>query len=291
MNISCPVCKFKGSISDHLIPEEGKHVHCPQCKAKMFIKKPVVSLTEGKSGEKKPSGMEPAGDHKAIPDDTVGPDIKVLRARCESCGGDITVPENKKVMLCPTCGANIVRQPVVEELEPGFIEFCIRAIGQAFASVFKGWGKYLTWRRARPVLVIVVVLSAPYLLFHGLQRAKEPRDDFLNKNIDVTLNFPTPSSRIPPEDEGGGILKNLVKIDVTPSDKQDKEEVRIYQIVFKDGSRSDYFRYYRRDGGIVFIMLPDGRGGAYEQEYKDFDIQSIKRIEKPPGDVKIYGIN
>ncbi len=34
MYISCPVCKFKGSISDDLIPEQGKRVRCPRCRAK-----------------------------------------------------------------------------------------------------------------------------------------------------------------------------------------------------------------------------------------------------------------
>ena len=67
--------------------------------------------------------------------------------------------------------------------------------------------------------------------------------------------------------------------------------MRVYQLVFKDGTRSDYFRYYRHDRGLVYIMLPDGGGGSYELGYEDDDIRSIKRIRKVPGDARIFGVN
>jgi DNA-directed RNA polymerase subunit RPC12/RpoP len=291
MDILCPVCKFKGTISDDLIPEEGKRVSCPKCKAKIFIKKPVVSLTAGETSPQASSTMELVNYDKAILDDVVGPEVKVMHARCGSCGGDIKVPENKKVLLCPTCGTNIVRQVIDEQMEPGFIESFVEAISQSFGSVFKGWGRYLKRRSVRRAMGVIVVLGALYLLFYGLVRSKDSPDSPLNKNIDVTFNFPTSGAEMSSDSEGDGVLKNLVQIDITSSDKEEKDEVRIYQIVFKDGSTSDYFRYYRYDRGTVYITLPDSKGGSYELGYADSDIQSIKRIRKVPGNVKVYGVN
>ncbi len=160
MDISCPVCKFKGTISDDLIPEQGKRVSCPKCRAKIFIKKPVVSLRSEKHGVKESPAIELVTYDKAILDDVAGPPVKVFRARCASCGGDIKVPENKKVMLCPTCGTNIVRQVIDEELEPGFFGYFVEAVGQSFGSVFRWWGHYLKRPRVRRVLGAVAVLGA-----------------------------------------------------------------------------------------------------------------------------------
>jgi hypothetical protein len=286
MDILCPVCKFRGSISDDLIPESGKRVSCPRCRASIFVRKPVISLTAGKS--KGSSTGKPAGNSSPVPADT---DTGVIRARCENCGGELKVPESKKMMLCPGCGANIVRQVVEEELEPGFIEYSIQAISQSFRSVFKGWGPYLKKRSIRRAAGVALALCVLLVLSFAIQWSKEFPGGLFHRKTDATLNVPPSGADLSSGKEGEGFLRSLMGTDIDASEEQQKEEVRIYQIVFKDGSKSDYFRYYRRDGGIVFIMLPDGRGGAYEQEYKDFDIQSIKRIEKPPGDVKIYGIN
>jgi hypothetical protein len=115
-----------------------------------------------------------------------------------------------------------------------------------------------------------------------------------DEDIDVTFNIPTSGAATPFEDEDGGILKNLVKIEITLTNKDEqdeKEEVRIYRIVFKDGSTSDYFRYWRRDGGVVYVTLPDDKGGPCEVGYDDSKIQSIKRIRKVPERVDIYGVD
>jgi hypothetical protein len=295
MDILCPVCKFKGSISDNLIPEEGKHVGCPRCKTRMFIRKPVISLAAGKPGGKRPSKTEVVGYDRPVPDGEAGPGV--IRARCQSCGGQITVPEDKKLLLCPGCGATIVRQVVDEELEPGFFEYSLQMIGQSFGSVFKGSGKFLKRRAVRRVLVIVVVLSVPYLLFYGLHKSAKSPGGIFNKSFDITFNLPTSEDETSPGDEtppdGGilGFLKSIVRIDITSSDDKDKDEVRIYRIVFNDGGTSDYFRYYRRNGDIFYITLPDGSGGSYELGYEYSDIRSIKRIRKLPADVKVYGVN
>ena len=168
----------------------------------------------------------------------------------------------------------------------------LQAIGQSFRSVFKGWGPYLKKRSIRRAAGVALALCVLLVLSFAIQWSKEFPGGLFHRKTDATLNVTTrPGDDLSSGEEGEGLLRSLIGTDIDASEEQQKEEVRIYQIVFKDGSRSDYFRYYRRDGGIVFIMLPDGRGGVYEQEYKDFDIQSIKRIEKPPGDVKIYGIN
>ncbi len=286
MDILCPVCKFKGSISDDLIPESGKRVACPRCRASIFIRKPVISLTAGKSKGSSPG--RPAGNSSPVPVDT---DTRVIRARCENCGGEIKVPENKKMVLCPGCGANIVRQVVEEELEPGFIEYSVEAIGQSFRSVFKGWGTFLKRRRVRRVLGAVLALLALSLLFYGIDRGRQSPDGFLNKKIDITFNSPASGDGASTDSRDGGFLGNLIQIRITSRDEQDKEEVRVYQLVFKDGTRSGYFRYYRHDRGLVYIMLPDGGGGSYELGYEDDDIRSIKRIRKVPGDARIFGVN
>jgi predicted Zn finger-like uncharacterized protein len=289
MDIVCPVCKFKGTISDNIIPDGGKHVRCPKCRAKIFLKKPVVSLTTGTHAPKESSGMELVGYDESIVE-TAGPEVTVIRARCENCGGDIKVPDNKKVLLCPTCGANIVRQVIDDELEPGFIESFVEAIAQSFSSVFRGWGTFLTKRRLRQVMAAAAVCLAVYLLVYGLQKSRESGEGPLNKNVDITFNFPTSAADTSATGDEGG-LGSLVHIEISPSDKKETEEVRIYRIVFKDGGTSDYFRYYRYDNGIVYITLPDDKGGSYELGYKDSTIRSIKRVQGVPEGVTIYGVN
>ena len=37
MQITCPHCKFSGTIQDELIPEEGSAVSCPKCRKKFFV--------------------------------------------------------------------------------------------------------------------------------------------------------------------------------------------------------------------------------------------------------------
>lgn len=277
-------------MNDNLIPAEGKHVSCPRCKARMFVRKPLVSLTGAKSPATTPSTLEPAGRDRAILDDVTGA-AAVIRARCESCGSSITVPEDKKLMLCPGCGANIVRQVVEEELEPGFIESFVSAISESFSSVFKGWTPYLKRRRVKRAIGIVLGLLAVYLLLFVIARGRHSPDSILNKNIDITFNFPAPGAEPSSGEEDAGFFSNLIEITITPRDNRDREEIRVYQIIFKDGGTSDYFRYYRYDRGIVYIMLPDGSGGSYELGYEDADIRSIKRIRKVPANVKIYGVN
>jgi len=294
LDILCPVCRFKGSISDSLIPEDGKQVSCPKCRAKIFIKKPVVSLTGGKpapTGSAGSSSMELVSYDKAILDDVAQPEVTVVHAQCQNCRGDITVPDNKEVMLCPTCGATIVRQPIIDEIQPGTIGFAVRTIVQSFASVFNGWGRYLKRPGVNRAIIVILVLGAPFLLFFGLQKNRESREDIFDKGMDVTISFPTPEAGLSSESENSGILKNLIQIDISPAGKEEKEEVRIYQIVFRDGSTSDYFRYYRYNNGIVYITLPDKAGGSYELGYSDSDIQSIKRIRNLPANVKVYGVN
>jgi predicted Zn finger-like uncharacterized protein len=290
MHIICPVCKFKGTISDNLIPDDGKHVRCPKCRAKIFLKKPVVSLTAGTRVPKESPGMELVGYDATIIQEVTGPEVTVIHARCENCGGDIKVPDNKKVLLCPTCGTNIVRQVIDNELEPGFIESFIESITQSFSSVFGSWGGVLRKRKVRRLMAAAAVCLAIYLLVYGLQKGSDSGDSPLNKNVDITFNFPTSAADTSgTEDEG--VLNNLVRIEISPSDKKETEEVRIYRIVFKDGSTSDYFRYYRYDNGIVYVTLPDGKGGSYELGYEDSTIRSIKRVQDVPEGVKIYGVN
>lgn len=285
-DISCPVCKFKGSVSDNLIPEGGKHVNCPRCKAKIFIRKPVVSLTGGEPAGPRPAGVRFVTDRNMVPSDAADPDAKAMRTRCESCGESITVPENKKMLVCPGCGANIVRQVIEEELEPGFIVYSVQEIARSFRSVFKGWGRYLKKPVVRRTLAAVLALGVAGLVFYGLSRSKPSPGGLFDKSIEITF----PWLEAEPSGEDRGFPGNLVRIEITPKNEV-TEEVRIYQIVFKDGGRSDYFRYYRHDRGIVYIMLPDGSGGSYELGYEDSDIRSIKRIRKVPGNVAIYGVN
>jgi DNA-directed RNA polymerase subunit RPC12/RpoP len=294
MKVSCPACKFAGNIRDNLVPEEGKNIGCPRCKTRLFVKRPSVSVVADTRGEEESPKIELVSYDRAMLDDVmVKPAIKDTRARCENCGKEIVVPENRKIVLCPHCGSNIIRQAIPDGKDFGLMRAIKKDASETAEDMYRRLKGYLRGRRGRKTLGIILFVVVLFLLMYSVKinNVSPESENLLDKSIDISINIPRSDGETSSDTERGGILKDLITIDITSRDEVPNDEPKIRQITFKDGSKSDYFRYYRYDKGLIYITLPASGGGFYELGYSDFDVKEIKRVRNVPDGVKVYGIN
>ncbi len=207
-----------------------------------------------------------------------------VRSRCR---------RTRKMVLCPGCGANIVRQVVEEELEPGFIEYSVQAIGQSFRSVFKGWGPYLKKRSIRRAAGVALALCVLLVLSLAIQRSKEFPGGLFHRKIDVTFNVPAPGDDLSSGKEGERLPEesDTGRTSMPPrnSRRRRSASIRLSSRTAAGATTSDITVVM---GGSSSSCFPDGRGGAYEQELQGLRYPVDQEDSKsPPGDVKIYGIN
>lgn len=293
MKVLCPVCKFTGNINDDLVPEQGKNVGCPKCKTRLFVKRPDVSVVTDKVDENESPKIELVSYDKAMLDDVIKPAIKDTRARCENCGKEIVIPENRKIVLCPHCGTNIIRQAIPDGKDFGLMQAIKKDAAETAEDMYRRLKGYLRGRRGRKTFGVIIFVVVLFLLFHSVKinNTSAESENLLDKSIDIYINIPKSDEETSSETGDGGILKNLITIDIASRNELLNDEPKIRQIIFNDGSKSGYFRYYRYDKDLIYITLPNSEGGFYEMGYSSSDIRSIKRIREVPGNVKIYGVN
>jgi len=96
MQVTCPSCKFGGTVRDDQIPPDGKEVFCPSCNVKFRIKRNQSSSTTA----------------QRITEKTTGPDIvksEFLPISCPICGFNGKLKRNtagggqSKRFTCPSC--------------------------------------------------------------------------------------------------------------------------------------------------------------------------------------------
>jgi predicted Zn finger-like uncharacterized protein len=96
MQVTCPSCKFGGTVRDDQIPPEGKDVYCPNCNVRFRIRNSSSS----------PSVSRPS-QRGAGPNQPGLPDSRPIS--CPACGltGKIKrvalVPGQTKTITCPAC--------------------------------------------------------------------------------------------------------------------------------------------------------------------------------------------
>ena len=99
MNIICPECAATGTISEALVPDGGKTVACPKCRAKFMVKKVA-------------SKVGPVAVSSPLP-----PEEKVP-VTCRACGASGSLPASRippggVTITCPKCKARFpVKRPV-----------------------------------------------------------------------------------------------------------------------------------------------------------------------------------
>jgi predicted Zn finger-like uncharacterized protein len=293
MKVSCPSCKFTGNINDDHVPEQGKKVSCPKCKTRFLVQRPVVSVITDEPEEKKPPKVESASYDWVISDNAPKPVIKVARAQCQNCGGEVKIPENRKIVLCPHCGSNIIKQAIPDEKDFGLMETIKRDASRMGRQMYRNLKIYLRGRQGRKTVGVVLFIAVLLLFSYSVKinNTSSDTENLLDKKIRIFINVPKSGEEASYEAENGSILKDLIVIDVSSQSQLQKDEPRIYQIIFKDGSKSEYFRYYRYNENLIYIMLPDSEGGSYERGYPDSEVNEIRRIRTVPNDVKVYGID
>lgn len=119
MNITCPGCGYAATISDKLVPPEGRTVKCPKCREQFSCRPPVV-VRLAEHNESRSLGMVSAG-----PPLPTGP-------TCPKCGSSDIVWQEKGV----SAGGAIVGAVAFAVI--GFFFFGVlayRASGETFAAV------------------------------------------------------------------------------------------------------------------------------------------------------------
>lgn len=96
MHVTCPSCKFGGTVRDDQIPPDGKEVYCPNCNVKFRIRK-------GQTSPPKP----PQNRGEAVTAQAEQPEY--LPVSCPVCGftgklkrSSIVGGQSKKI-TCPSC--------------------------------------------------------------------------------------------------------------------------------------------------------------------------------------------
>jgi predicted Zn finger-like uncharacterized protein len=96
MQVTCPSCKFGGTVRDDQIPPEGKDVYCPNCNIRFRIR----------GGPSSPSVSRPPRSGEGSRQQGL-PDSRPIS--CPACGltGKIKrvalVPGQTKIITCPAC--------------------------------------------------------------------------------------------------------------------------------------------------------------------------------------------
>lgn len=96
MHVTCPSCKFGGTVRDDQIPAGGREVYCPNCNTKFRIKKNPPSPAASRQAREETSAAR-AGQSE------------YLSISCPACGftgklkrAGLTSGQQKRV-VCPSC--------------------------------------------------------------------------------------------------------------------------------------------------------------------------------------------
>ncbi len=108
MHVTCPSCKFGGTVRDEQIPPEGKNVYCPNCNIRFRIKRDPSSSAPSRQTQRDTAAGQP--QH---------PDSNTIS--CPACGfkgkirGGTLTPGHGKIITCPSCKTPFTLTPPVDD--------------------------------------------------------------------------------------------------------------------------------------------------------------------------------